>query len=121
METYAILGSATAVAALIVGITRMVRDAFPKALDNPRTVLFTMLLGPLLMALLWVLGFTAPTTGWREAIVLGLQAALLANGLYAGSKALIVDDRTTKRETVVLNQQVNLQPTPEREIRTSPK
>jgi hypothetical protein len=82
------LGSATAVAALVVPLTRLVRDAFPSMKDASRTVLFTFVAGPALAVAACFAGFTPADVTWREAAAMGLQASVLANGLYASGKAI---------------------------------
>lgn len=87
-ELTVVLGSAGGVAALIVVLTAQLRRMFPRQVTGARAPLVTLALGPALMLAGWALAMTPAAVTPQTAAVMGLQAALIANGWYSGLKAI---------------------------------
>ena len=76
---------AAGIAVIVSGLVAYVRYEFPQHLTGMRALALVWLLAPLVSVLAHEALLT-PTASTQEAITLGLQAALIANGGYAAGR-----------------------------------
>ena len=88
-DLHATLASVPALGAVIVALVETICAAAggERVWSGPRKILLAWALGPALMAAAWALGFLPAAVGWREALALGITAAIESNGFASVAKA----------------------------------